>query len=347
MRFLLFFGFIRPSFYAAALGASILLPIGSAQQATQVKLTNPNSGAGTPFSVNSNGRQNSNHVLTRSTEFNGDVATATNTTNWDLNPAAGSMQISSTSSYLGWAGSGVSLDTRYVFAVFDTFTINAGDSGLAAGTNVQLTLNLDISISAATDGLNAQTASNFMKFTVQQRDPVQGAFGAYDSDELFSLQYDVTVYNFVQKAIVGGVTQLDVTTPYANGQGDEMNVYNFDITLAGQVGETIELGMLFGDFNPVDYDYTLDNLVTGTRQDIGNSQTDYGNEFAATINWDFEEIAGFEGLEIEAASGFASAMSAVPEPSTFAALLGVFSLGLCASRRSRRRSKNAILIGSA
>lgn len=337
MRSLFPLGIIRRPCIAAGFAVIASLPFASAQQATQIKLTNPNTGAGTPFSVNSNGRQNDNHVLTRSTEFNGDVATATNTTNWDLNPAAGSMQISSTSSYLGWAGSGVSLDTRYVFAVFDTFTINPGDSGLAAGANVQLTLSLDISISAETSGLNAQTASNFMKFTVQQRDPVQGVFGSYDSDELFSLQYDVTVYNFVQKAIVGGVTQLDITTPYANGQGNEMNVYNFDITLEGQVGETIELGMLFGDFNPVDYDYTLDNLVSGTRQDIGNSQTDYGNEFAATINWDFEEIAGFEGIEIEAASGFASALSAVPEPSTYAALLGAISLGLCATRRRRRQ----------
>ena len=329
--------FFRLPFLGLVVSA-LCLTTASAQTATQIKLSYPNTGDGTPFSVDTTGRHQSNKVLTRSTEHEGNTAEATNTTSWDLNPGAGSIQISSQSDYDGWVSGGVTLDSRYVFAVFDTFTVNAGDSGLAAGANVQLNMELNISISARTDGLKFQTASNFMKFTVQQRNPVAGVFGSYDSDELFSLNYDVTVYNFVQKAVIDGVTQFDLTNPYVNGQGNEMNVYNFDITLDGVVGETLELGMMFGDFNPVDYDYSLTNLVSGTRQDIGNSQEDYGNAFSATVNWDIEEVAGFEGLEVLAASGFAPSISAVPEPSTSAALLGLLALGFCNCRRRRGNS---------
>jgi hypothetical protein len=309
---------------------------GSAQTATQINLINPNAGGGTPFSVDTVGRHAANHVLTRSTEFNGEVAEATNTTSWDLNPAGGSLQFSSQSNYDGWLGSGVTLDTRYALGVFDTFTINAGNSGFVAGDNVQLNLTLSIQVAAQTDGLKFQTASNFLRFTVQQRDPTPGFLGLTYSDEVFSFRYDVTVYEFVEQATINGVTQFDNTVTYVNGQGNEADVYNFDITLDGVVGETLELGMLLGDFNPNVYDYDIMNMVSGTRQDISSAQEDFGNQLSANISWDLEAVVGFEGLEVLAASGFASGLSAVPEPSTYAALLGLFSLGMCASRRRRR-----------
>ncbi len=309
----------------------------SAQMATQINLVNPNTGDGTPFSVDTVGRHQANHVLSRTAVRDGDdIAEATNTTSWDLNPAAGSMQFTSQSNYDGWLGSGVSLDTRYAFGVFDTFTINAGNSGFFAGENVQLNLSLSIQVAAQTDGLKFQTATNNLRFTVQQRDPAPGYLGLTYSDELFSLQYDVTVYEFVEEAIINGVTQFDNTVVYVNGQGNEANIYNFDITLAGVVGQTLELGMLIGDFNPNVYDYNIGNMVNGTRQNIGNAQENYGNLMSASINWDIEEIAGFEGLEVLAASGFAPSISAVPEPSSFALLMGLVGIGFCGTRRRRR-----------
>ncbi len=324
---------------ATALAAMLALaPDLAAQTATQILLTQPGTGDGTPFSVDSTGRQVGVHDLSRSTTFNGNTAEATNQTTWDLNPEAGRFSVSSTSDYSGWQGSGVTLDTRYFFGVFDTFTINAGDSGFSNGDNVQLNLSLSFDVTARTDGEKFQTASNWLNFTVQQRDPVVGAFGSYDSDELFRLEYEVTVYEFIEKAVINGVTQFDNTVTYVNGQGNEADLYSFDITLNAVVGETLELGMMLGDFNPVDYDYSLANLVSGTRQDIGNSQTDYGNHFAATFSWDIEHVEGFDGLDVAAASGFvtsASVLSAVPEPSTYAALLGAGALGLAVHRRRR------------
>lgn len=325
----------RSMLLVAAGLTAVLLP---AQTATQILLINPSSGDGTPFSVDTTGRHQSNHNLSRSVEHNGNIAEATNTTSWDLNPAAGSMQVSSQSRYQGWVGSGVTLDTRYALGLFDTFTINAGNSGFSIGDNVQLTLALTIQVSAQTDGLNAQTAGNWLTFTVQQRDPVPDSFGTTHSDELLSLEYQVGVYDFTEKAILNGVTQFDNTVTYVNGQGNEADVYQFDITLNGVVGETLELGMMFGDFNPNVYDYTIDNFITGTRQDIGNSQADYGNQFSAQVNWDLEEVLGFEGLEVLAASGFAPGISAVPEPSSYALLMGLAGVGFCATRRRRRIS---------
>jgi len=305
----------------------------SAQTATQIHLSLPSSGAGTPFSVDTVGRHQSNHLLSRSTVHNGNIAEASNTTNWDLNPGTGSMQISSQSQYQGWVGSGVSLDTRYGFGLFDTFTINAGNSGFAFGDDVALNLSLSSQVAAQTDGLNAQTAGNWLKFTLQQRNPIPGFLGLTYSQELLSLDYQVGVYNFTEKAIINGVTQFDNTVAYANGQGNEADVYNFNVTLNGKVGETVELGMLFGDFTANVYDYSIENLSEGTRQNIGNAQENYGNEFSALVNWDIEDRPGFEGLEVLAASGFDPAINAVPEPATYVTVFGLVCLSFCASRR--------------
>lgn len=323
---------LKGALFSLAMAGSV-----SAQTATQIVLSNPSTGDGTPYTVDTVGRHVDNHMLSRSVMHDGDLAEATNTTNWDLNPAAGSLQVSSQSDYEGWRGSGVTLDTRYGFAVFDTFTVNAGDSGFENGDDVELTLTLNISASAQTDGLKFQTASNWLKFTVQQRDPVPGYLDQTYSEELFSLDFNVTVYEFEEKAVVNGVTLFDNTATYVDGQGNEMEVYAFDIALEAVVGETLELGMLIGDFNPNVYDYDTGNLVSGTRQDIGNSQEDFGNQFAATMGWDFEEVAGFEGLEVLAASGFANALSAVPEPSTYAVWLGGVVLAMVGGRRRVRR----------
>ena len=248
------------------------------------------------------------------------------------------MQVNSNSNYSGWVSSGVSLDTRYAFGLFDSFTVNAGNSGLANGQNVQLSLSLEIQASAQTDGRKFQTASNFLDFTLQRRDPNVGAFGAYSSDQLFSLDYDVTVYDFVEKAVINGITEFDRTTTYEDGQGNQANVYNFDITLDASVGETIELGMLIGDFNPNNYNYDINNLLEGSRQDIGSSQEDYGNQFSFLAAWDFDEVEGFEGLEISSASGFDPLINQVPEPSHSAALLAVTSLAGAIWRRNRWRN---------
>jgi hypothetical protein len=328
---------------SALFGISLVGSFASAQTATQILLTSPSSGDGTPFSVDTVGRHQDNKVLTRSTTHNGDIAQATNTTSWDLNPAGGFIQVSSQSDYDGWQGSGVSLDSRYAFAVFDTFSIGAGDSGFSNGDDVQLNLSLSFVVSAQTDGEKFQTASNWLSFTVQQRDPVPGYLGQTYSDELFSLDYEVTVYEFIETAVINGVEQFDNTVTYVNGQGNEADVYAFDITLDAVVGETLELGMMLGDFNPNVYDYDILNLVSGTRQDIGNSQVDYGNQFAATFRWDIEAVVGVAGLDVAAASGFAPSISAVPEPSTYAAMAGLAVLGWAGWRR-RGRGRRADLV---
>ncbi|WP_221031492.1 PEP-CTERM sorting domain-containing protein [Actomonas aquatica] len=324
------------------LGSAALFVAGAnAQTATQIVLGNPSTGQGTPLVIDDVGHVVGNHVLTRSTTFEGDTAEATNTTSWDLNPEAGRFTVQSRTDYNGWLGSGISLDTRYAFGVFDTFTVNSGNSGLANGSNVQLNLALTIDVWARTDAVKFQTGSNWLTFTVQQRDPVPGYLGHTYSDERFSLDYEVTVYEFVEEAVIDGVTQFDNTVTYVNGQGAEADLYNFNITVDAVVGETIELGMLLGDFNPNVYDYDIANLMEGTRQTLGNGQTDFSNAFSANMVWDLEEVEGFEGLEVLAASGFnasVNGLSAVPEPSTYAALFGAGALGFAVWHRRRQRT---------
>ena len=322
--------FTRSSFLACA-ALLVSAPLAVAQTATQLKLASPQTGQGTPFTVDTVGQSQGVHQLDRSYVRTSDnaVAEAHNTTAWHINPGQGYLELSSNTTYTGWLGSPVSLDTRYGVGLYDTFTVNAGNSGFAHGDAVQLNLALAIRVSAQTDAFKFQTGSNWLNFTVQQRFPI----GSNGVAERFSLRYDVTVYEFVEKAIINGVTQFDNTVTYVNGQGNEANNYVFDITLDAVIGESLELAMLIGDFVPNNYTYDLANLVSGSRQDLGNGQEDFGNAFDLRFAWDIEGAAGFDGVEIDAASGFIPGASAVPEPSTYAALLGVAALGLAACRR--------------
>ncbi len=312
-----------------------------AQVATQVVLSNPNSGDGSGYTVDTTGRHQNVNNLSRSVTHLGNVAEATNTTSWDINPAGGYIQFSSTSAYTGWVGSGVTLDTRYGMANFDTFTVNAGNSGFANGDAVKVNLALTLQASASTDGLKFETASNNMAFSVQRRDPVPGYLGNTYAEEIFSMDFNVTVYEFVEKAVINGVVDFDNTVTYVNGQGNELRNYAFDIELDAVVGETLELGLLVGGFNPNVYDYDISNFVSGTRQDIGNSQVDYGNTMAATFSWDIEHAAGFGGLDVLAASGFAPSASAVPEPGSFAIIAGFLAIGFAGGRRRRAQDSQS------
>ena len=327
--------FVRSSVLACAIvlaGA----PLAFAQTAAQLKLGNPRVGDGTPFTVNTVGQSQGDHQLDRSVvnPSNNAVAAVQNITTWDINPGQGYLELGSTTTYNGWQGSGVSLDTRYAAGVFDTFTVNAGNSGFANGDAVQLTLALTIQVAAQTDAFKFQTGSNWLKFTVQERFPA----GTNAVAERFSFNYDVTVYEFIEKAVINGTTQFDNTTTYVNGQGDEADNYAFNITLDAVVGQSLELALLLGDFNPNNYSYDMTNLVEGTRQDLGNGQEDFGNAFNLRYAWDIQHAAGFAGLQIDAASGFitSASASAVPEPATTAALLGAAALGLTVSRRRPR-----------
>ena len=277
-------------------------PFAFAQTAAQLKLGNPRIGDGTPFDIDTVGRSQGVHQLDRSVvnPSNNAVSAVRNITTWDINPGQGYLELGSTTTYNGWQGSGVSLDTRYAAGVFDTFTVNAGNSGFANGDAVQLTLALTIQVAAQTDAFKFQTGSNWLKFTVQERFPA----GTNAVAERFSFNYDVTVYEFIEKAVINGTTQFDNTTTYVNGQGDEADNYAFTITLDVVVGESLELALLLGDFVPNNYSYDMANLVEGTRQDLGNGQEDFGNAFNLRYAWDIQHAAGFAGLQIDAASGF-------------------------------------------
>ena len=299
----------------------------------------PLAGAGAPFTVDTTGRDQGVHNLSRSVTFNGAVAEVANSTTWDINPGAGSMQISSTTNYNGWQGAGASLDTRYGFANFDTFTVNAGNSGFANGAAVKVNLAVTVQVSAQTDAFRAQTGSNFLDFAIYLRDPASGFLNITYGDKIFSLDYDVTVYDFYRKAVVQGVTQFDLTTDYVNGQGNEADLYQFDLELDAVVGETLELGMMLGRLSSNVYNYELVNLAHGTRQDLASGQEQFGNEFATTFSWDIEHVDGFDGLDVVAFSGFvpsASAASPVPEPATATALLGLLALSAGLTRRRPR-----------
>lgn len=311
---------------------TVLISVAGAQVATQVVLSEPSTGDGSGYTIDTTGRHQNVNVLSRSTTHNGVTAEATSTTSWDINPAGGYIQVSSTSVYSGWNGSGVTLDSRYALGNFDSFTVNAGSSGLSAGAAVKINLAVALEASASTQGDKFQTASNFLNFTVQHRTaPGNGA-----STELLKMDFDVTVYEFVEKAVINGVTQFDNTVTYVNGNGAEAEAYAFNIEIDAIIGDTIELGLLVGDFNPNVYNYDIANLVSGTRQTIGNSKENYQDQFAALFSWDIEHVAGFEGLDVTAASGFSPSASAVPEPSSSGVLVGLVVFGLVAQRRRRR-----------
>ncbi|MCF3651324.1 hypothetical protein [Synoicihabitans lomoniglobus] len=312
--------------------------IAEAQTATQVRMVSYGDESGGVMNIDTTGRSvddvNLFDTKTRDVDGGIEVATATNQTSWDINPAEGSIQLTSQSHYQGWNGSGVGLDTRVGLANYDTFTVNTGASGLADGTPVKFLLALEIDAAAQTDGLKFQTATNTLKYTIQQNHPLAPG----QAVELFYLQYNVTVYEFFERLYVENVLQFENTTPYENGQGDEAHNYMFGLEIDAVVGETIELAMMIGDLNPASYNYDAVNLAEGTRQNIGDSQKNYGDQFSTTFTWDVEEVAGFEGLEISAASGFAPSInaSAVPEPSSSAALLGFVVLGRCLRRPGKR-----------
>ncbi|OXU15189.1 PEP-CTERM sorting domain-containing protein [Sedimentisphaera salicampi] len=277
------------------------------------------------------GRLDGYNSIAEEVEANGELARAEASAQWDIAPSSGKIEFTTSSVYAGWESSGVGLDTCYSAANYDTFSIEAGNSGLSEGASAQIGVRLDITAAASSEALKAETGLTEFNYCLYRRNPEPGYLGYTYGDKLFDAKFKVSSYGFTEQAEVQGTQVLDNYTEYGNGQGSEYETYSFDIILDVIVGEDVELMMGIADSLDGDvYEYESDTYDNGTSQKIGNAQTDYQTAGSTEMQWSFYEAEGSEGIAIDSASGYGTI---VPEPASIS-LFAMLSAGLI-----RRRSK--------
>lgn len=225
---------------------------------------------------------------------------------------------------------------RHAVAHFGSVSLNNVGDSITLSFNVSFTGITSASTSAVAFrfGLFNNDVAGGYNYTADGQDPNTAAPGyTVRTSPYNSLTQSQTRLGTTQLMTVFGTTGNTSNYDYSGKIPHILNdsVYAMSLTITLTAVDTVQLGFsIFDTANQVSTSFSgTSSLLTGTR-----AYTSFD-----TIAFSASD-SGATGTGIDSATISNITLTAIPEPSSYAALLGLTSLGVVACRRSRSRRTN-------